>query len=107
MTNMLVIRVKRHVCEFDSAMHHRQGMTTGRVIVRARRQLAPKFDSRVESGASVADRIYAELKKAIVSGELKPGMPIDKNEMRLRFKANSLLFSRLRTAPREAACPSC
>ena len=45
-------------------------MTAGRVIVRARRQLAPKFDSRVESGASVADRIYAELKKAIVSGEM-------------------------------------
>ena len=63
-------------------------MTAGRVVVRARRQLALKFEARAESGASVADRIYAELKKAIVNGVFKPGTPIDKNEIRLRFKAS-------------------
>jgi DNA-binding GntR family transcriptional regulator len=63
-------------------------MTAGRAIVRARRQLGPKFELRAESGASVADRIHADLKKAIVSGELKPGTPIDKNEIRIRFRAS-------------------
>jgi DNA-binding GntR family transcriptional regulator len=63
-------------------------MTAGRAIVRARRQLAPKFEPRAESGASVAERIYVSLKKAIVGGQLSPGTPIDKNEIRLRFKAS-------------------
>jgi DNA-binding GntR family transcriptional regulator len=55
---------------------------------RPRRKLAPKLDTREQAGASVTERIYAELKSAIVDGSLPPGAPIDKNDIRQRFNAS-------------------
>lgn len=55
---------------------------------RSRRKLAPKFEARDPAGASVTERIYAELKAAIVDGSLPPGTPIDKNDIRSRFNAS-------------------
>lgn len=55
---------------------------------RPRRKLAPKLEMREQSGASVTERIYVELKAAIVDGSLPPGAPIDKNDIRRRFNAS-------------------
>jgi DNA-binding GntR family transcriptional regulator len=55
---------------------------------RPRRKLAPKLAQREQSGASVTERIYVELKAAIVDGRLPPGAPIDKNDIRRRFHAS-------------------
>lgn len=55
---------------------------------RPRRKLAPKLSAREQTGASVTERIYAELKEQIVEGALPPGAPIDKNEIRRRFNAS-------------------
>ena len=55
---------------------------------------------REQAGASVAERIYVELKALIVDGRLPPGAPIDKNDVRRRFNASlspvTAAISRLR-----------
>jgi GntR family transcriptional regulator, rspAB operon transcriptional repressor len=55
---------------------------------RPRRKLAPKLEAREQAGASVSERIYAELKDLIVDGSLPPGAPIDKNDIRRHFNAS-------------------
>lgn len=55
---------------------------------RVRRKLAPKLAARDSASASVSERIYVELKAAIVAGTLPPGAAIDKNDIRGRFHAS-------------------
>jgi DNA-binding GntR family transcriptional regulator len=55
---------------------------------RSRRKLQPKLAPRDPSGASMSERIYVDLKAAIVAGTLPPGASIDKNEIRRRFNAS-------------------
>lgn len=46
--------------------------------------------SEIPSRLSKADQIYASLKQAIISGELPPATPIDKNELCARFGVSRL-----------------
>ncbi|CAN5485927.1 GntR family transcriptional regulator [soil metagenome] len=56
--------------------------------VKLPRRPSPKIERREQSGASIAERIYIELKAAIVAGTMGPGTPIDKNEIGMRFGAS-------------------